>query len=236
MRWSVLFSLIAMVTLGCGEAKHAAHSPERVKGEAAKDSSPQMTQAVAGEAKEGQVVPASNAIRRKIIYRGTVEVVVEDFEPVQARVGEMVKRFDAFVAKSSVSGKPGTPRNGRWTVRVPTERYDDFLAAARDLGEIRRVSSDFQDVTEEFYDVEARIRNKKEEEARLLDLLKTAAGRLEEVLTLEKEITRMRGEVEQLEGRMRVLNDLSTLATVELQVDEIKDFVPAGAATYWTRV
>jgi hypothetical protein len=229
--WWFLF-LFSVVALGCGAAKEsprmAASKMETAKAERADKA--------AGEAKQGEAIPSGRTIRRKIIYRATVELVVEDFEPVQAKVDDLVKQFDAYLAKSNISGRPGSPRSGHWTVRVPADRYDEFLEAARGLGEIRRVSSDSQDVTEEFYDVEARIRNKKQEEARLIDLLKSATGKLEEVLAVEKEISRVRGEVEQLEGRMRVLGDLTTLATVELQVDEIKDYVPEEAATYGTRV
>jgi hypothetical protein len=232
MRWWAFVSLIVVVTLGCGAAKEHGRETARLADELAAS----RQQASAGEGKQGQGVPSGNAIRRKIIYRATVEIVVEDFDPVQSKVDALVKQFDAYLAKSNISGKPGTPRSGRWTVRVPAERYDAFLEAARELGEVRRVSSDSQDVTEEFYDVEARIRNKKQEESRLIELLKTATGKLEEVLAVEKEISRVRGEVEQLEGRMRVLADLTTLATVELQVDEIKDYVPEEAATYSTRV
>ena len=67
-------------------------------------------------------------------------------------------------------------------------------------------------------------------------MLDKATGKLEEVLAVEKEITRVRGEIEQAEGRMRVLADLTTLATVELEIDEIKDYVPEDAANYTTRV
>ena len=162
--------------------------------------------------------------------------MVEDFEPIPARIEALVKRFDAYLARSNVTGTPGTPRTGQWTVRVPADRYDAFLAASRQLGEVRRVGSDSQDVTEEFYDVEARIRNEKQEEARLLKLLDTATGKLEEVLAVEREVSRVRGEIEQSEGRMRVLNDLTALATVDLVVTEIKDYVPEEAVTYWTRL
>jgi hypothetical protein len=70
----------------------------------------------------------------------------------------------------------------------------------------------------------------------LLKLLDTATGKLEEVLAVEREIGRVRGEIEQSEGRMRVLTDLTALATVELVVTEVKDYVPEEAVTYGTRV
>jgi hypothetical protein len=229
MRFVWYLSLLVVVALGCGAATENARMTAK---------SATRPDSAAGEARQpsSAAMPANSTDRRKIIYRATVELVVDNFDPVQKNVDVLVEQFHGYLAKSNISGRPGVPRSGRWTIRVPVEEYNDFMAAAREVGEVRRVSSESQDVTEEFYDVEARIRNKKQEEVRLKDLLDKATGKLEEVLAVEKEITRVRGEVEQLEGRMRVLGDLTTLATVELQVDEIKDYVPQEAPTYATRV
>lgn len=119
---------------------------------------------------------------------------------------------------------------------MPVEHYKEFLEAARKLGEVRSERSDSQDVSEEYYDLEARIRNKKQQEERLLELLADATGKLEEVLSVERELARVRGEIEQMEGRIRVLNNLTSLTTVNLSIDEIKDYVPEEAATYTTRL
>ena len=178
----------------------------------------------------------ADAVRRKIICTATVNLVVEHFDPVPAQVKALVNRLDAYVARSQITGSPGAPCHGQWTLRVPAEGYEAFLAAARELGEVQDVTSDSQDVTEEYYDVEARIRNKKQEETRLLDLLSKATGKLEEVLSVERELSRVRGEIESMEGRLRVLGDLTTMSTVILNVSEIKDYVPEQAVTYATRV
>jgi hypothetical protein len=230
MRSEWLLFLFAVVTLGCGATTDSART--------AGDSPAKTTSAFADKAGQPSsiAVPANAAVRRKIIYRATVELVVDNFDPVQKKVDSLVERYHGYLAKSNVSGRPGVPRSGRWTIRVPVDRYSEFMAAARDVGEVRRIGSDSQDVTEEFSDVEARIRNKKQEEVRLKELLDKATGKLDEILTVEREITRVRGEVEQLEGRMRVLADQTALATVELQVDEIKDYEPEEAATYGTQV
>jgi hypothetical protein len=224
MRYAWLTCLVAVLTVGCGANKSM---KSEMKAAAAKEAR--------AEAKQ-DAPPTAETIRRKIVYRATVELVVEDFSPVEAEVKALVERFEAYLAESNVSGTPGNPRSGRWKIRVPADRYDDFLRATAELGEVHRVGTDSQDVTEEFYDVEARLRNKKLEETRLLKLLDNATGKLEEVLAVEREISRVRGEIEQLEGRMRVLDNLTTLATVELRIDEIKNYLPEEGATYATRV
>jgi hypothetical protein len=108
--------------------------------------------------------------------------------------------------------------------------------AVKELGEVHRVSTDSKDVSEEYYDLESRIRNKKKQESRLLELLADATGKLEEVLSVERELARVREEIERMEGRVRVLDDLTTLTTVTLRINEIKDYMPEQAPTYGTRV
>jgi tellurite resistance protein len=66
---------------------------------------------------------------------------------------------------------------------------------------VRSLNSDAQDVTEEFYDVDARLRNKRVEEQRLVEHLKKSTARLQDILAVEREISRVRGEIEQMEGR-----------------------------------
>lgn len=195
----------------------------------------------AAEPGSGKPLPSSDALQRKIIYTANIELVVENFGSIPADVEALAKDFGGYVASSNVTGSPGRPRRGQWTIRVPVGRYDEFITAAKQLavkgqGEVRRMSSDSQDVSEEYYDLESRIRNKKKQEERLLELLADATGKLEEVLSVERELARVREEIERMEGRKRVLDDLTTLTTIELSIDEIKDYVPEQALTYGARV
>ena len=175
-------------------------------------------------------------LERKIIYNADLELAVEQFSELAPKIEALAQRFGGFVASSDAHGMPGQPRSGLWRIRVPAARFQPLLDAIRPLGEIRRISTNSDDVSEEFYDVEARMRNKKQEESRLLKLLEDRTGKLEEVLAVEREIARVRGEVEQLEGRLRVLTDLTSLSTVTLRVEEIAAYRPEQAATFGARL
>jgi hypothetical protein len=184
----------------------------------------------------GEAVPPAQAHARKIIYRADVDLVVEEFEGLPEKIEGLVKEFGGYISRSNLHGTSGTPRGGDWTCRIPADKYEPFLEAARGLGEVRSVTSDSDDVSAEFYDIEARIRNKKVEETRLLKHLEDSTGKLEDILAVEREIARVRGEIEQMEGRLRVLADLTSLTTIVIRVAEIKDYVPEAAPTYATRV
>ncbi|HUT89665.1 MAG TPA: DUF4349 domain-containing protein [Thermoguttaceae bacterium] len=235
----LLVVLVMVFALGC--------SAERLGMKGVPESAPAMAEAdlggsqgrdAGGEAESGQALPTQGALNRKIIYTATVDLVVEDFAPIPNQVEEVAKQFGGFVANSNVSGSPGYPRRGEWTLRVPVERYEEFLAEVRQRlgGEIQSVRVDSQDVIEEYFDVEARIRNKKKTEERLLKLLEERTGKLEDVLTVERELSRVREEIERVEGRLRVLGDLTSLTTIHLTVTEVKGYVPEAAPSYMTRV
>ncbi|MEX2288514.1 MAG: DUF4349 domain-containing protein [Planctomycetaceae bacterium] len=178
----------------------------------------------------------ANAAQRRIIYTATVILVVKEFEKARANVAALVAKHGGFIANSSFAGQSGATRSGQWMVRIPVAKYDDFLAEAETLGELESLNSTSQEVTEEYVDVEARIRNKQKEEERLLGHLKDSTGKLEEILNVEREISRVREELERLQGRMRFLKDRTELTTVTLHVREDRNYVPATAPTFASRV
>lgn len=190
-----------------------------------------------GDQSEPPGGPAKPAkVRRQIIYTADMRLIVEEFSGVPEKVAALVRQHDGIVANSQLSGYSGSPRYGTWKIRIPVGGYGDFLTAARSLGEVQNVTTDSQDVSEEYYDVEARIRNKRKEETRLLKHLEDNTGKLEEILAVEREISRVREELERMEGRMRVLKDLTALTTITLRIDEIKGYIPSESPTLAARV
>lgn len=236
--------LITLLALGCSAqhypATEATSSPAAMEAMADNVYTPATeTVATSGVAlgPNEKPLPKEAGFQRKIIYTADVDLEVKNFAPIPDRVEDLARQFGGFVASSNISGTPGYSRSGTWKLRIPAERHGEFLAAVRKLdGEVQRVRVDSKDVTEEFYDVEARIRNKKKAEERLIDLLENRTGELQHVLTVEKELSRVREEVERVEGRLRVLADLTSLSTFNLNVREVKEYVPEKPPGYLTRV
>ena len=173
---------------------------------------------------------------RKLIQTADASLVVEDFDSVPDRVESLVRQHRGFIASSRIGGHRGDRRTGTWQVRVPAEHFEPFLAAATGIGEVRSIHRKSQDVTEEFFDVEARIRNKKVQEGGLLKILEERPGKLEDVLAVERELSRVREEMERMQGRLRLLANLTALATVNLEVEEIKGYIPPESPTLARRV
>lgn len=226
--------MVLPILIGCGRAELAAPSREMARSVA--PATPSSEPSAGAIPATGQALPKVETLQRKILYRASVDLVVEDFTGIPDRLYAMVQKFSGYIAQSNVSGSPGSPRTGRWTIRVPAEHYQSLLAEVQRLGEIRTVASGSEDVSEEYYDVQARVRNSKKQEERLLKLLETATGKLEEVLKVENELARVRAEIERLEGRVRLLDGLVAMSTLEVCVEELQRFQPEETPTYATRV
>ena len=166
------------------------------------------------------------AISRKIIYDAQVDLIVDSVDPVAKKVGSLVQEARGYIAEQNITGSPGSQRSMRWRVRIPVEQFDSFVDSIVALGELERNNRTSQDVTEQYYDIEARIKNKRVEEQTLNKILQERSGKLEDVLKIEIELSRVRGEIEQLEGKIRVLENLSSLATLTLNVRERDKYAP----------
>jgi hypothetical protein len=170
------------------------------------------------------------ALSRKIIYDGEVDLIVKDVDPIAKQVVTFIQDARGYIAEQNTTGSPGSQRSMRWKLRVPVEQFESLVQKVVALGELERNTRTSQDVTEQFYDIEARIKNKKAEEKSLTKILDERTGKLEDVLRIETELSRVRGEIEQLEGKNRVLENLSSLATLTLSIREREKFEPPPPA------
>ncbi len=202
---------------------------------AAAPASPQPASASQPEAAAATLGPA---IARKIIYDAQVDLVVESVDPIAKKMTSLVQDARGYIAEQNVTGSPGSLRSIHWRIRVPVERFDSFVDSVVALGELERNNRTSQDVSDQYYDLEARIKNKKVEEQTLNKILQERSGKLEDVLKIEIELSRVRGEIEQLEGKIRVLENLSSLATLTINVREREKYEPAPpvVASFSTRI
>jgi hypothetical protein len=188
----------------------------------------------AGEAQQGDGKPLP--IDRKIIQTGDVRVVVTDFPKAEQELLQLVQQHKGYLAKSEISGSVGSTRQGSWKVRVPAAAYNEFRDGVKKLGELERFNSDAQDVTEEYYDLKARIANKEAELAALRKIFEKSTGKIEDVLAVQRELSRAQGELERMKGRQRLLENLTALTTVTVSLVERGSFVPIESPTFGTSI
>ena len=188
---------------------------------------PQLASARArAQAASAPADPPKATANRKIIYNATVDLVTENLNQLEANLTSLIQTRGAYIADSSRTGAAGSTRHGSWKVRVPVDAYDAFVRGVLGLGELVSTQANSEDVSAEYYDLDARTKAKQVEESRLLKHLADSTGRLDEILAVERELSRVRGEIEQMQGRLAVLSNLTALATVTITATEIQDYIP----------
>ncbi|MHB1293526.1 MAG: DUF4349 domain-containing protein [Anaerolineae bacterium] len=161
------------------------------------------------------------AAERMIIRTVNMSLVVEDTEKVLKDLNALVKAHDGYIANSN-SWHSNDQLYANVTLRVPAEDLDTVLEAVR--GMVIAVDSESlsgQDVTEEYTDLQARLRNLEATEKELQALLtevRENRGDAEEILAIYRELTTIRGEIESMEGRAQYLERMTALATIQMDI------------------
>ena len=161
------------------------------------------------------------ALTRKLIREAWLTLLVQDVPKVARQVRQVAEEFNGYVAESSQTRKPDGSWSAILTLRVPAENYHKALSRLQQLGQVDDLREQVQDVTEEFVDLEARLRNLKRSEQHLLELLKRT-GKVSELLQVEKELSLRRQEIERLEGRLRYLTHQVDFSTIHVTLNEFR--------------
>ncbi len=170
-----------------------------------------------GSATEDQSSP--QAVTRYLIRTGSLHLLVPDTRKAVEQIEKMTADSSGLVSHSSVYEHHEGHYSASLTLRVPEKQFDNFMIRLQDLGEAENVQKGSEDVTLPYMDMEARIKSLKTEEERLREILDMAHN-LEEVLQVERELSRVRGEIELMTMKFTHLQDLVSLSTIELYINE----------------
>jgi hypothetical protein len=166
--------------------------------------------------------PASTSAtetERKIIQRASLSIEVADFTTSEEALIRTVERSNGFISDSYAYVTGSGRQRGEMTIRVPEDSFLALVAELELLGHVQTKHLSGEDVTEEYLDLQARLNNSKRQEQRLLEILELA-GTVEEVLEVERELERVRGEIEQMTGRLTYLENRIELATITVSLGE----------------
>lgn len=155
-----------------------------------------------------------------LIRTGQAEVRVDSLEPAIAALGALARRAGGYVGNTSFMGGEERRRAATLQIRVPSGRFGDVQSGLAQIGEVRSLNVQVQDVGEEYTDATARVKSKRQVEARLIELLRTRVGKLSDVIELEQALERVREEIETTEGRLRYLRNQVGLSTMTVTLSE----------------
>jgi len=167
-----------------------------------------------------RVMPDPMVIPAMIIRTGQASIEIDSLEIAVTRIQQMAGRLGGYIANVSLQAGRERFRSATLELKVPADRFQEAVAGLQPIGRVESVNVTAEDVGEEFTDVAARVANLHRLEQRLLELLATRTGKLQDVLTVEQELARVRGEIERYEGRMRYLRSHVAVSTLAISVHE----------------
>ncbi|HZX49524.1 MAG TPA: DUF4349 domain-containing protein [Candidatus Paceibacterota bacterium] len=178
---------------------------------------PSSNQPGSNNAQEGQLT------QRKITKNGSLSLLVESAEDAAQRIQNIANDLQGFVSNSRVYEVSAGTKNGAVTIRVPSDKFEEAVAAIKELAsKVEQEQITSADVTEQFVDLEARLTNLRAEEAQYLEIM-NRAGSISDTLQVAQQLSRVRGQVEQLEGQLQFLARQVDMSTIQVSLTADSD-------------
>lgn len=187
---------------------------------------PQESAAGTAQAEEGaaQDQTGSNlpVIQPKIIKSAVaaIEVAKGTFEESMVKVAKIAESMGGYVSNTeSYSDTAGKLASGRIIIRVPGEKFNIAIDDIKKAGELKSINISGQDVTQEYVDLESRLKNFEAQEKILLDLMNKSAN-VKDSIEVQRELSNVQGEMEVIKGRMNYLDNLVGFSTIDVTIAE----------------
>jgi len=218
IRYSVICALLVLAVALLASSCRTAPT-ESFQREEAVEMAVEMEDSTAFSAPSEPVAGAARAasVERLIIRNASLEITVPDTEAAVETINRIVDEAEGYVVESNVY-KYQENKRASVTLRIPAQKLDDILGQIRDIAtEVQRENVSGQDVTEEYVDLQSRLRYLEATEARLLEFLEEAED-TEAALAVYDKLQGIQADIEHVKGRMQYLEQSAAMATVNLTI------------------
>src|SRR5256714_2718688 len=164
--------------------------------------------------------PAPALANRKLIRNAIVELEILSFDNAVQKITAVANEEHGYIATTDSEKQANGKLRGQVVVKVLPENLDLFLQKIRSLGELKKQTLGTEDVTKAYFDTDARLKNAHVMEQRLIDMLKTKTGKVSDLLQVEKELGRVREEIEKMQGELKYWDSEVQFATVTISLSE----------------
>jgi hypothetical protein len=168
----------------------------------------------------GDHAASSSTVDAMIARAASLSIIVKDFATSRVSLDSILVRHHGYSAQLNASTSENSPRSITASLRVPANELSATLAELKSLGHVETESQSGEEVTQQHADLVARLKNSRETEQRLQAILLQRTGKIADVLAVEQEIARVRGEIEQMEAEQKSLEHRVDFATIQLQISE----------------
>jgi len=167
-----------------------------------------------------EVMAPDALANRKLIRNATVELEVAKFDEAVQKITGFANEDRGYVATTSSEKQENGKLKGQIVVKVLPENLDRFLQKLRGLGELKNQTLGTEDITKAYFDTDARLKNARVMEQRLVDMLKKKSDDINDLLQVEKELGRVREQIEQMQGELKFWDSQVQFATVTISLAE----------------
>ena len=166
------------------------------------------------------------AVEKKVIKNGNLSLKVDHTETAAEEINVIAKNQTGEVFSTNFYERVKGQKNGSITVKVPVEKFEATLIQIKAVAtQVISESTTGQNVTEKYSDLQAQLRNKKAEEQSFVKIL-DRAGDIKDVLAVTQQISRVRGEVERLEGQIGFMDSQTNMSTIVIALSEDIEITP----------
>lgn len=248
----LLAGLMLVLLAGCGSSsKNEMAAAETAAYDAGAAYDMEMyAEAPAEMMEEGEYESASGAITsengieavadngRKLIKTVNLDMQTKEFDTLLEGLSAKVKEMEGYIESSSIGGSSyyyESTRTAYFTVRVPSDRLDEFVDVVSELGNVTLKSEDVEDVTLQYVDTESRKKALETEQERLLELLEQAEN-MEDLLAIESKLSEVRYELENYGSQLRLLDNRIDYSTVNVNIWEVERITEVKDRTFFEEV
>lgn len=243
----VLSGILAVSIFGCGSKSMMATESAMENAaydDMAYDSGYDTTESASAEEAGSGAVTSENGIEevqetdRKLIRNVNLSLQTKEFDTVLENMSQKVKDLGGYIQDSSVWGSSSdysSSRSASYTLRIPSDKLDEFIDVVETLGNVTYKNESVDDVTLRYVDVESHKKALETEQERLLALLEKAEN-VEDIITIENRLSDVRYELENYESQIRLLDNQIDYSTVYVDVSEVSRVTDTGKQGFFEEV
>ena len=222
----IILALFLIAVIACSTTKPTINAPSFPA------SAPQTgrgTTAVYDAAQPSFQGDTSNTVDRKLVKTGTLTLEVNDISKIQDEITALAIQMNGYVVSSNQSGEEDKEPGGFISIRIPVDKFDEALQKIKPLAvKVLYETTNSQDVTEQYTDLNAQLHNLEATEAQYLELLKKADN-VKDMLDVQRELSNVRGNIDSIKGRIQYLDRTSDMSLIEVTLKKNK---PVGESKW----
>lgn len=184
-------------------------------------------------APSNQASQPNTADSRKIIMSAEMSLQTTTYDKSITDVEGLVRQYGGFIQDSTTqgTGATGNERSASFAIRVPFDKFDEFLNSVGSVGKIVSKNKKGQDVTQGYFDTESRLKTLRSEQDRILAILSKTTT-MADILTIENKLADLENQIESLTGTIQKYDGLVNLSTVTISIKEVKEITATPANNF----